>query len=166
MDEKRETEEPSSSDISSSASQISSTEKRTPIEVFQVPASSGDGHSKDQSDATHEQAEAKPPLASFRHAASTAAPRKWMAFESENFDITKTYTKNLSRNFGSSSTELLESIMAERTGEENKNGGLSSLQLTYVISEATKPDCPIVFASDRFLVMTGYTMEEVIGRNW
>lgn len=166
MDEKRETKEPSNFNLSSSACQISPAEKRTPIEVFQVPASSGDVHSKGQSDATHEQDEAKSSITSFCPAVSKEASRKWMAFESESFDITKTYTKNFSRSFGSSSTKLLETNMTKRTAEEKKNDGLSSLQLTYVISDATKPDCPIVFASDRFLVMTGYTLEEVIGRNW
>lgn len=166
MDEKRETKEPSSSNLSSSAHQIRPTEKRTPIEVFQVPASSGDGHSKGESDATHEQDEAKSSLSSFRPAASMEASRKWMAFENENFNITETYTKNFSGSFGSYSTDLLETNITKRPAEENKIDRLSSLQLTYVISDATKPDCPIMFASNRFLVMTGYTLEEVIGRNW
>lgn len=165
MDEKRETKEPSSSNLSSSAHQIRPTEKRTPVEVFQVPARSGDGHSKGESDATHEQDEAKSSLSSFRPAASMEASRKWMAFENENFNITETYTKNFSGSFGSYSTDLLETNITKRPAEENKIDHLSSLQLTYVISDATKPDCPIMFASNRFLVMTGYTLEEVIGRN-
>ncbi|XP_038887844.1 phototropin-2-like isoform X3 [Benincasa hispida] len=130
MDEKRETKEPSSYNLSSSAHQISPTEKRTPIEVFQVPGSSGVGHSKGESDPTHEQDEAKTSLSSFRPVASTEASRKWMAFESESFDITKTYTKNFSGSFRSYSTKLLETNMTKRTAEENKIDGLSLLQLT------------------------------------
>ncbi|KAG7011841.1 Phototropin-2 [Cucurbita argyrosperma subsp. argyrosperma] len=163
IDEKSETKEPSRSNLSYPSHQISPTEKRTPIEVFQVPESLGDDHSKGESDATHDQVGAKSTDTSFCPAASMKASKKWMAFESENLDTTKTYTKSFSGSFGSSFTELLETTMTKKTAEKNKIGDLSSL--TYVISDATKPDCPIVFASDRFLVMTGYTLEELIGRN-
>ena len=36
----------------------------------------------------------------------------------------------------------------------------------FVISDPSLPDCPIVFASDAFLELTGYPREEVLGRNW
>lgn len=36
----------------------------------------------------------------------------------------------------------------------------------FVISDPTLPDCPIVFASDPFLKLSGYRREEVLGRNW
>ncbi len=39
------------------------------------------------------------------------------------------------------------------------------IQQNFVISDPTLPDCPIVFASDAFLDLTGYTREEVLGRN-
>jgi phototropin len=42
---------------------------------------------------------------------------------------------------------------------------LSHLQHTFVISDATLPDCPIIYASDGFCKMTGYTKEEIIGHN-
>nr|AML77448.1 putative LOV domain-containing protein [Buxus sempervirens] len=42
---------------------------------------------------------------------------------------------------------------------------LSTLQQTFVVSDATKPDCPIVYASSGFFSMTGYSSKEVIGRN-
>nr|AML76863.1 putative LOV domain-containing protein [Amelanchier canadensis] len=42
---------------------------------------------------------------------------------------------------------------------------LSTLQQTFVVSDATKPDCPIVYASSGFFGMTGYSSKEVIGRN-
>jgi PAS domain-containing protein len=35
-----------------------------------------------------------------------------------------------------------------------------------VIADPTLPDCPIVFASDQFLALSGYSREEVLGRNW
>lgn len=36
----------------------------------------------------------------------------------------------------------------------------------FVIADPTLPDCPIVFASDQFLALSGYSREEVLGRNW
>nr|AML78048.1 putative LOV domain-containing protein [Cercidiphyllum japonicum] len=42
---------------------------------------------------------------------------------------------------------------------------LATLQQTFVVSDATKPDCPIMYASSGFFRMTGYSSKEVIGRN-
>ncbi|XP_041990400.1 phototropin-2-like [Salvia splendens] len=42
---------------------------------------------------------------------------------------------------------------------------LATLQQTFVVSDATKPDCPIVYASSGFFTMTGYSSKEVIGKN-
>nr|AML78035.1 putative LOV domain-containing protein [Cathaya argyrophylla] len=42
---------------------------------------------------------------------------------------------------------------------------LSTLQQTFVVTDATKPDYPIVYASAGFFNMTGYSPKEVIGRN-
>ncbi|CAM8945235.1 unnamed protein product [Rhodiola kirilowii] len=42
---------------------------------------------------------------------------------------------------------------------------LGSLQQTFVVSDATKPECPIMYASSGFFTMTGYSSKEVIGRN-
>jgi hypothetical protein len=39
------------------------------------------------------------------------------------------------------------------------------IQQNFVISDPTLPDCPIVFASDAFLELTGFQREEVLGRN-
>jgi len=36
---------------------------------------------------------------------------------------------------------------------------------TFTVCDATKPDCPIVYASDGFFNMTGYGANEVIGKN-
>nr|AML77789.1 putative LOV domain-containing protein [Solanum virginianum] len=42
---------------------------------------------------------------------------------------------------------------------------LATLQQTFVVSDATKPDCPIVYASSGFFTMTGYSSKEIVGRN-
>ena len=39
------------------------------------------------------------------------------------------------------------------------------IQQAFVVSDPNLPDCPIVFASDAFLEMTGYSRFEVLGRN-
>ena len=51
-----------------------------------------------------------------------------------------------------------------RVSQELKDA-LSTLQQTFVVSDATKPDCPIMYASSGFFTMTGYSSKEVIGRN-
>uniref|UniRef100_A0A126X3B5 non-specific serine/threonine protein kinase n=1 Tax=Aulacomnium heterostichum TaxID=171832 RepID=A0A126X3B5_9BRYO len=42
---------------------------------------------------------------------------------------------------------------------------LSSFQQTFVVSDATQPDYPIMYASAGFFTMTGYSAKEVIGHN-
>lgn len=69
---------------------------------------------------------------------------------------------------------------AGRSSEESNSGGsdhhyprvsqdlkdaLATLKQTFVVSDATKPDCPIMYASSGFFSMTGYASKEVIGRN-
>lgn len=49
---------------------------------------------------------------------------------------------------------------------EDLRDALSTFQQTFVVSDATKPDYPILYASAGFFKMTGYTSKEVIGRNW
>nr|AML78326.1 putative LOV domain-containing protein [Eleusine coracana] len=51
-----------------------------------------------------------------------------------------------------------------RVSQELKDA-LSNLQQTFVVSDATRPDCPIIYASEGFFTMTGYSVKEVIGRN-
>ncbi|XP_062184556.1 phototropin-2-like isoform X2 [Phragmites australis] len=51
-----------------------------------------------------------------------------------------------------------------RVSQELKDA-LSNLQQTFVVSDATRPDCPIIYASAGFFTMTGYSPKEVIGRN-
>nr|AML79319.1 putative LOV domain-containing protein [Chelidonium majus] len=48
---------------------------------------------------------------------------------------------------------------------EDLMDALSTFQQTFVVSDATKPDYPILYASAGFFKMTGYTSKEVIGRN-
>jgi PAS domain S-box-containing protein len=42
---------------------------------------------------------------------------------------------------------------------------LERIQQSFVIADPSLPDCPIVFASDGFLDFTGYTREDILGRN-
>nr|AML79102.1 putative LOV domain-containing protein [Litchi chinensis] len=51
-----------------------------------------------------------------------------------------------------------------RVSEDLKDA-LSAFQQTFVVSDATKPDYPIMYASAGFFKMTGYTSKEVVGRN-
>ncbi|KAG9131357.1 hypothetical protein Leryth_023075 [Lithospermum erythrorhizon] len=51
-----------------------------------------------------------------------------------------------------------------RVSQELKDA-LATLQQTFVVSDATKPDIPIMYASSGFFTMTGYSSKEVIGRN-
>ncbi|CAA0823155.1 Phototropin-1, partial [Striga hermonthica] len=55
-------------------------------------------------------------------------------------------------------------IAFPRVSEDLKDA-LSTFQQTFVVSDATKPDYPIMYASAGFFNMTGYTSKEVIGRN-
>ncbi|KAJ6794458.1 phototropin-2-like [Iris pallida] len=51
-----------------------------------------------------------------------------------------------------------------RVSQELKDA-LSTLRQTFVVSDATRPDCPIMYASAGFFSMTGYSSKEVVGRN-
>ena len=52
-----------------------------------------------------------------------------------------------------------------RVSREIKDA-LSTFQQTFVVSDATQLDFPILYASAGFFNMTGYSPKEVIGRNW
>lgn len=80
--------------------------------------------------------------------------------------------RNLSDRFGDSTRTSGESNYGSessgvfpRVSQELKDA-LATLQQTFVVSDATKPDCPILYASSGFFSMTGYSSKEVIGRNW
>lgn len=75
--------------------------------------------------------------------------------------------KNPLDRFAAESTRTSEESEAgafPRVSQELKDA-LSTLQQTFVVSDATKPDCPIMYASSGFFTMTGYSSKEVIGRN-
>lgn len=42
---------------------------------------------------------------------------------------------------------------------------LAGLRHTFVVADATLPDCPLVYASEGFMQMTGYSSEEILGHN-
>jgi PAS domain-containing protein len=49
---------------------------------------------------------------------------------------------------------------------EELRAALSAFQQTFVVSDASRPGHPIMYASAGFFNMTGYTSKEVVGRNW
>lgn len=73
-------------------------------------------------------------------------------------------SKNMSRRSSEESTSS-ESGAFPRVSQELKTA-LSTLQQTFVVSDATQPHCPIVYASSGFFTMTGYSSKEIVGRNW
>ncbi|KAI4367323.1 hypothetical protein MLD38_023074 [Melastoma candidum] len=78
-------------------------------------------------------------------------------------------SRNPSERFMRESTETSEDSYHgdqpfPRVSQELKEA-LATLQQTFVVSDATKPDCPIMYASSGFFSMTGYSSKEVIGRN-
>ncbi|CAH9145270.1 unnamed protein product [Cuscuta epithymum] len=87
-----------------------------------------------------------------------------------------------SRNSRERKSSVAYSESSVRTSESSKYGSmpqspsylpyneevkdvLATLKQTFVVSDATKPDCPIVYSSDGFFTMTGYSSNEVIGNN-
>ncbi|XP_040994121.1 phototropin-1-like isoform X2 [Juglans microcarpa x Juglans regia] len=77
--------------------------------------------------------------------------------------------KRDSNNSMRSSGDLSEDGAGKENGipriSEDLRDALSTFQQTFVVSDATKPDCPIMYASAGFFRMTGYTSKEVVGRN-
>ncbi|GAV84797.1 Pkinase domain-containing protein/PAS_9 domain-containing protein [Cephalotus follicularis] len=64
----------------------------------------------------------------------------------------------------STTSEDYESRDFPRVSQELK-AALATLQQTFVVADARKPDCPIMYASSGFFSMTGYSTKEVVGRN-
>lgn len=81
-----------------------------------------------------------------------------------------TRSKNTSARFESTRTSSESSHgsdqMAYPRVSNDLKTALATLQQTFVVSDATKPDCPIMYASTGFFTMTGYSSKEIIGRNW
>ncbi|KAE8656847.1 Phototropin-2 [Hibiscus syriacus] len=63
-----------------------------------------------------------------------------------------------------SDNEFIKERGFPRVSQDLKEA-LSTFQQTFVVSDATKPDYPILYASAGFFRMTGYTSTEVVGRN-
>lgn len=91
------------------------------------------------------------------------------------------FVSNLADSMRTSSERFSGGVESARTSADSSFGGdsgafprvshelraaLSTLQQTFVVSDATKPDCPIIYASSGFFTMTGYSSKEIIGRNW
>ncbi|KAK8641540.1 hypothetical protein V6N13_010937 [Hibiscus sabdariffa] len=64
----------------------------------------------------------------------------------------------------SSDNEFSKERTLPRVSQDLKDA-LSTFQQTFVVSDATKPDYPILYASAGFFRMTGYTSSEIVGRN-
>nr|AML77509.1 putative LOV domain-containing protein [Impatiens balsamina] len=64
----------------------------------------------------------------------------------------------------SEESESSEIRTMPRVSQELKDA-LATLQQTFVVSDATKHDCPIMYASSGFFTMTGYSSNQVIGKN-
>nr|AML76934.1 putative LOV domain-containing protein [Ehretia acuminata] len=73
-------------------------------------------------------------------------------------------SKHSSERFTGGSTRTSEDSEYPRVSQELKDA-LATLQQTFVVSDARKPECPIMYASSGFFTMTGYSSKEVIGRN-
>nr|AML78658.1 putative LOV domain-containing protein [Ilex paraguariensis] len=96
------------------------------------------------------------------------------SFHGASMNATNSFEGGDKRSKDSSKRLAVESI---RTSEDSIVGSafprvsqdlkdaLAMLQQTFVVSDATKPDCPIMYASSGFFSMTGYSTKEVIGRN-
>ncbi|KAF8409845.1 hypothetical protein HHK36_002363 [Tetracentron sinense] len=78
-------------------------------------------------------------------------------------------SKNSSGRFMESTRTSEESYLVSEFGfprvSQELKDALATLQQTFVVSDATRPDCPILYASSGFFSMTGYSSKEVIGRN-
>ncbi|KAJ8491144.1 hypothetical protein OPV22_012865 [Ensete ventricosum] len=101
----------------------------------------------------------------------TELAEKWMAFPTVGSKMPPASTEILeetkivsdSTRTSNESSYSLESAIP-RVSQELKDA-LSTLQQTFVVSDATRPDCPIMYASTGFFSMTGYSAKEIIGRN-
>ncbi|KAK4491072.1 hypothetical protein RD792_001794 [Penstemon davidsonii] len=91
-----------------------------------------------------------------------ASGNKWMAFEFEGGN--KEGEGGQVERYKDSLDESIGGSQLPRVSQEVKDA-LATLQQTFVVSDATKPDCPIMYASSGFFTMTGYSSKEVIGRN-
>ncbi|KAI3802175.1 hypothetical protein L1987_30305 [Smallanthus sonchifolius] len=87
----------------------------------------------------------------------------------EDTNVKTGSTRRDSGNSVQSSSDISDDGLGKERGfprvTEDLKDALSTFQQTFVVSDATKPDYPILYASAGFFKMTGYTSKEVIGRN-
>ncbi|KAI3811639.1 hypothetical protein L1987_21365 [Smallanthus sonchifolius] len=87
----------------------------------------------------------------------------------EDTNVKTGSTRRDSGNSIQSSSDISDDGLGKERGfprvSEDLKDALSTFQQTFVVSDATKPDYPILYASVGFFKMTGYTSKEVIGRN-
>nr|AML78305.1 putative LOV domain-containing protein [Staphylea trifolia] len=81
------------------------------------------------------------------------------------FKVKKSSESRVGLESRTSSEESSESAGAFPRLSQELKAALASLQQAFVVSDATQPDCPIVYASSGFFTMTGYSSREVTGRN-
>jgi PAS domain S-box-containing protein len=60
---------------------------------------------------------------------------------------------------------LTENLHLQRGQADPFSAAIRSSRMSMVVTDPAQPDNPIVFANDAFLRMTGYSREEVLGRN-
>uniref|UniRef100_A0A7N0UKV8 non-specific serine/threonine protein kinase n=1 Tax=Kalanchoe fedtschenkoi TaxID=63787 RepID=A0A7N0UKV8_KALFE len=81
------------------------------------------------------------------------------------FDSSRRNSANSVQSAGESSDDGMAGGKNYSRVSNDLKDALSTFQQTFVVSDATKPDTPIMYASAGFFKMTGYTSKEVIGRN-
>ncbi|XP_057419673.1 phototropin-2 isoform X2 [Lotus japonicus] len=97
-------------------------------------------------------------------------------FKAAVVEASNSFEGDRSKNFSDRFVESTRTSGESNRGSESSSGlfprvsqelkeALGSLQQTFVVSDATKPDCPIMFASSGFFTMTGYSSKEIIGKN-
>ncbi|CAD6343297.1 unnamed protein product [Miscanthus lutarioriparius] len=74
-------------------------------------------------------------------------------------------SSNRTSESGNSIDERIAAGRALPRVSEELRAALSAFQQTFVVSDATRPDHPILYASAGFFNMTGYSSNEVVGRN-
>nr|AML76969.1 putative LOV domain-containing protein [Heuchera sanguinea] len=166
-------------------------DQRRSIEVFQPAGASGDYGQCTANNTNTSTSDIQPqvlPLGS--GSGSHVNKNKWMAFEGELPEIitlsddtaatdpnpNRAATSEREGNTSKNSSDRFAMESTSRTSDDVNYGAfprvsqdlkdaLATLQQTFVVSDATKPDCPIMYASSGFFSMTGYSSKEVIGRN-
>ncbi len=60
---------------------------------------------------------------------------------------------------------ILSEIAAGRAGGDPFAAAVVATRMPMIVTDPRKPDNPIIFANDAFRDLTGYTREEIVGRN-